>query len=245
MCCFSGPVERVEATNILARMVAPGRQLLVYEMRLAAQAEVAMILPIPVPARSGDDSVQFRSLEHYPELFEDLDILFRPPPSRGLPAQGATTVLGLAVHTVGAFEASFVPTLADFARLDPRFRIPPGTIDRVPAYADWGFAVFQLAPTKALAEVHPMAFDFPTRAPDRLFFPTVHVHDGQLHDHAEFAHQLYAQGDGEITTWTEGTTPRRFQHKRGAHELLDLRAIMYRRSIFGTHPNTDVWASLS
>jgi hypothetical protein len=143
MCCFSGPVEKVEATNIHARMMGAARQLLVYEMRIAARAEVAMILPIPVPAGTAEDAVRFHSLEHYP------------------------TVFGFA----------------------------PGTIDRVPAYADWGFAVFQLAPTKGLASVHPMAFDFPTREPSRLFFPTVHVHDGQLHAEAEFAHQLYAQGE--------------------------------------------------
>ena len=47
--------------------------------------------------------------------------------------------------------------------------------------------MFQLAVTaNTLAEIHPMAFEFPTRHPDKLFFPTNHVHDGALHDKAVF-----------------------------------------------------------
>ena len=50
----------------------------------------------------------------------------------------------LRVHDVGLFEASFVPTLADFERLDPRFRLSPGVWEQLPQYRDWGFAVFKL-----------------------------------------------------------------------------------------------------
>ena len=50
MCCFSGPVDDVAATRIFARMVGSDRQLIAYEMQLAAAAPVAMILPIPAPA---------------------------------------------------------------------------------------------------------------------------------------------------------------------------------------------------
>ena len=37
-----------------------------------------------------------------------------------------------------------------------------------------------------------MAFDFP-RAAKKLFFPTVHIHDGKVHDKADFDHALYCQ----------------------------------------------------
>lgn len=37
-------------------------------------------------------------------------------------------------------------------------------------------------------------FEFPTRHPDRLFFPTLHIHDGAVKPFARFAHTLYAQG---------------------------------------------------
>lgn len=35
-----------------------------------------------------------------------------------------------------------------------------------------------------------------TRSPDKLFFPTIHIHDGQVHDAADFDHYLYYQDDG-------------------------------------------------
>ena len=51
MCCFSQPVESVSHTRIFARSAAEGQQFLVYEMKLAAKSDLAMILPLPVPAR--------------------------------------------------------------------------------------------------------------------------------------------------------------------------------------------------
>ena len=42
-------------------------------------------------------------------------------------------------------------------------------------------------------DVHPIAFEFPTRDPSRLYFPTVHVHDGAYNDTAGFYHRLYCQ----------------------------------------------------
>ncbi len=38
-----------------------------------------------------------------------------------------------------------------------------------------------------------MAFDFPRKNPDVVFFPTVHIHDGKVHKTARFDHALYAQ----------------------------------------------------
>lgn len=48
MCCFSGAVRHVEGTKIFARALDPVRQALVYSMTLAADAPVAMVLPLPV-----------------------------------------------------------------------------------------------------------------------------------------------------------------------------------------------------
>ena len=70
----------------------------------------------------------------------------------------------VAGHRVGAYDASFVPTASDFARLDPRFRLPDAVRGRVPAYADYGFAVFKLR--KGEAEVHPLARRAGTEARD-------------------------------------------------------------------------------
>lgn len=245
MCCFSGRVERVDSTNIFARMIAPARQLLVYEMKLEAKQDVAMILPIPVSPGSGEDEVRFRSLEQYPEVFEELDGLFRPSlVERSMAAQAASIPL-LAVHKVGAFDASFVPSLADFHRLDQRFRIPEGTIESVPTYRDWGFAVFRLAATRRLSSVHPMAFDFPTREGGQLFFPTVHVHDGWLFERALFAHQLYAQGLSDVPKWQHSSLPLGdVLARRKAEGLFDLEAGASRLSMRGEHPNVDLWAAV-
>ena len=72
----------------------------------------------------------------------------------------------------------------DWDRLDERFRIPPSIFDALPAYRDFGFAVFKLQVTGRESEsglfpekpatktFHPMAFEFPRADPDRLFFPT-------------------------------------------------------------------------
>lgn len=252
---FSGRVERVDYTNIFARRLAPSRQLLVYEMKLDSKQDVAMILPLPVPPGSVDGAVRFHSLQDAPRLFEALDALFPSGLPEGLRVRSrgrSSNALAppLEVHKVGAFEASFVPSLADFGRLDPRFRIPEGTIEKVPAYADWGFAVFRLAATRGLAAVHPMAFDFPTREPAKLFFPTVHVHDGHLPERARFSHRLYAQGVVDDEDWHAldqplgGTLSGSRREKPVYAQIFDLSAGASRRPLQGILANTDTWALL-
>jgi hypothetical protein len=68
MCCFSRSVQSVANTNIFARSSTRDRQFLVYEMKLAADEELAMILPIPVPPKSPEDAVRFISLADYPSF---------------------------------------------------------------------------------------------------------------------------------------------------------------------------------
>ena len=115
----------------------------------------------------------------------------------------------LQVHDVGDFEASFVPRIPDFDRLDERFRIASDVWDQLSIYQDYGFAVFKLKGRKSHSlpsplrlafrrdhntrRVHPMAFTFPRRHPELLYFPTVHVHDRTVHPRAMFDHMLYCQ----------------------------------------------------
>jgi hypothetical protein len=181
----------VSKTNIFARMIAPGVQALAYGMNLRAKREVAMVLPLPV-AGTGEDLVTFVDLKDSPKLFDELAAMFVDEQvSRAKSASRfAPQSRQLVVHQVGSFVASYVPTRADFARLDPRFRIPEVLFDSVPAYEAYGFAVFQLAPGDVT--VHPMGMRFPTRDA-RMFFPTVHVHDGRFRATASFDHALYYQ----------------------------------------------------
>ena len=198
MCMFSGPVIYVDETNIFARGSAEGRQFIVYSMTMKAKDDLAMILPLPVPKNTADDAVKFINLEKYPDFFSDLDSGF--PVVGGGSSGGQTRAhsLGIAkaplkVVEVGSFEASYVPSIPDFKRLDERFRLPAATWNLLPQYQfkHYGFAVFKLKPGDK--RVHPMAFEFPRENAKQLFFPTVHVHDGKVHPTARFDHLLYCQ----------------------------------------------------
>lgn len=207
MCCFSRPVRSVTETTIFARLDGQGRQFIAYAMRLDAPEDLSMILPIPVPAASDEKAVEFISLEAYSNFFSHLSAGFpRPQSFRSKPAaaRGLAEGAPLQVHRVGSFDASFVPKIADFRRLDRRFRLPEGTWEKLPQYGDWGFVVFKLR--KGDGQIHPMAFAFPSRHAGQLFFPTVHIHDGLVHAMADFDHVLYGQatraGSG-LRAWDE------------------------------------------
>jgi hypothetical protein len=227
MCCFSQPVELVSDTNIFARS-SNGRQFLVYSMAYAASSDLAMVLPLPVPPNTPEDAVRFINLERYPTFFADLRHGFPERVTWSLSAVGlpkASSVPKLQVHDVGLFEASFVPRVEDFDRLDERFRIPRTVWDRIPTYHDYGFAVFKLKGSDSRRpagwlrrlfggssshgpseprHVHPMAFEFPRRNRDLLYFPTVHVHDRKVHSDALFDHMLYCQPDPAMAEYVDG-----------------------------------------
>ena len=178
MCLFSGAVNAVADTNIFARLSGQGSQFLVYSMNFSADAELAMILPLPVPKNAAEDAVQFINLASYPDFFTDLYEAFPRPRtvSFGLTASFSEP---LEVVSVGSFDASFVPTITDFQRLDARFRLPSSVWQSLPAYQNYGFAVFKLK--SGDLTVHPMAFEFPTIEPTRLFFPTLHMVTVRIH----------------------------------------------------------------
>lgn len=236
-------------TSIFARMLEPGRQGLAYAMNLDTRLEVAMVLPLPVAPGSGEDAVRFVDLSATPRMFEELASLFEEPPLRTLGLGRALTRAPrpkLVVHDVGAFVASYVPGRGDFDRLDERFRLPAMVFDAVPEYEDHGFAVFQLKPGKVT--VPPMALTFPTRTPDLLFFPTVHVHDGRFHTRARFDHSLYYQHPRSDELQRHGPGSSRggdvigWGHPaRGYGGLVDETRPVIRRALRGRHRNADTW----
>ncbi len=207
MCCFSRPVKLVADTNIFARSSAEGRQYLVYSMRVDANEELAMILPIPTPKEPKEDAVRFINLEKYPNFFDEMRSGF-PEPAASRAAGGKSLgrplpAAPLKVVEVGSFIASFVPAIKDFSRLDERFRLPTDVWESLPQYKDWSFTVFQLK--KGEHKIHPMAFEFPRRSPDKIFFPTVHIHDGTVPKNARFDHMLFCQltGGEIVSDWEE------------------------------------------
>ncbi len=250
MCCFSRPVQRVARTRIFARPTYAGRQVVVYAMELTAAEPLAMILPVPVKAGGDPKEFKFINLEAYPEFFADLDRGFPvPPPPAALAFANSypSRAAKLEVVSVGAFEASFVPALADFDRLDARFRIDAGIWRKLPGYDRMGFAVFKLKAGKQ--HVHPMCFAFPRADVSKLFFPTLHLHDGQIHERESFDHELYAQGNGEqmpdVLNWEESRGwAGQFMKTERTAGILHNDGHVYRRRLQGDLPNQDTYIEL-
>ena len=241
MCCFSGKVETVSDTNIFARASKDGRQFLVYSMKFKAGDDLAMILPIPTPKDSAEDAVKFINLEKYETFFDDVNAAFPEPKSdsRG-PAPGGDKKL--AVVEVGKFVASFVPTVKAFERLDKQFRLPAAVWDKLPQYADFGFAVFKLKkPEKDEQKVHPMAFEFPRDDKKVLFLPTVHIHDGTVPAKAKFDHALFCQVPEAPTGWDESPGLAESSVKvKETQGIVDPNGHIYRKVMRGTFENKDV-----
>lgn len=251
MCCFTGKVEGVKNTRIFARLGERGNQVLIYQMSLKAAQDLAMVLPIPVKEGSGEDAVKFFDISKYEDVFEDLRELFPMPKLNflGDPFGAAPVAAGLSlkVVSVGAYDASFVPTIADFSRLDARFRLPEGVWTKLPGYADFGFAVFKLKPGKA--QVHPMAFSFPTALTDTVFFPTLHIHDGEVHPKERFDHTLYLQAPATNLGrggWSESPALAVTKVKCGlTHGMIRPDLHVYRQVMRGKFDNGDVVAKVA
>lgn len=261
MCCFSTTTE-VRGTAIFARVSRPGTQVLAYRMTYSAQTPTAMILPLPVALPARENSVRFKNLKEYPDFFGALERAFPPKEEGGFfrskSAELSAASAPLEVHEVGDFVASFVPSIADFSRLDPRFVLSRQVWAKFPAYKDYGFAVFQL---KSLAgEPHPMAFEFDTRLKETAFFPTVHIHDGSVHAEADFDHALYLQAktldaragsyDGpssvdKTTGFVRSVGPAKgFVTSALARGLIDPELLIHKATLRGSLPNRDTFYDL-
>jgi hypothetical protein len=241
------PLQSVSDTNIFARSSTEGRQYLVYSMTLKADAELAMILPLPVPEKTGERDVNFIDLKEYKDFFVEMDHGFPHMAVRGFAGGGRSdhpaSPPKLKVVEVGSFEASFVPTIADFDRLDERFRLPKETWHHLPQYKKFGFAVFKLKPGEK--RIHPMAFEFPRSDSKRLFFPTVHVHDGEVHATADFDHTLYCQQNPDehfraLHEWGESSSPAsRFMRIPATKGIVAADSHCYMRRMAGKLKNED------
>ena len=89
-----------------------------------------------------------------------------------------------------------------------------------------------------------MAFSFPRARPAELFFPTVHIHDGEVHETARFDHTLYCQhaaGDAfGMLGWRESSGPaRRVLQMNKAKGLIAGDEHCYQRPLRGQLKNHD------
>ncbi len=243
MCRFTRPVRSVSRTKIFARDMGNGEQALVYQMTLSADQDLAMVLALPVLCGTGESAVTFVNLSGYPGIFAAIDKGFGSS-ERSAFRGGPQPRPALKVVDVGSFEASYVPTFADFDRLDSRFRLPRSVMEEQPGQEEFGFAVFRLK--SGSRPIHPMALRFPRASPKTLFFPTIHVHDGLVHPTAHFDHTLYYQRrDGErpgvISGWTESNGPAAsFMTTNLSMDLVDPHRHIYRAMLHGTMKNQDI-----
>ena len=242
-------------TQIFARKTASNKQFVVYQMNYESAQRNAMILPIPVRRPAREDSLRFIDLSHYESFFDDLASGFPWRRQGGIGCSAAGPPAAdeqLRLFKVGNYIASFVPTLAEFSRLDERFTLPQATWAKIPQYQHYGFAVFQLA--EGALKPHPMAFDFESEHRN-LYFPTMHIHDGEVHPTEEFDHVLYLQHagiDSEVSGYenceANDQSTGLIRSERNAQEFAntdDARGILignllvHKKIIRGNHENVD------
>jgi hypothetical protein len=232
MSSFSGTLARLSNTRIFARATSNGTQYLVYQMDYAAEGDIALILPLPTPPGTAPAAVRFIDLVGYPNFFADLEKGF--PYTRGVPGvQGKTRDNARA-------EASFLPSSAYFAELDDKFRSPQEIWDGLPEYHDFGFAVFKIRANAPLRS--PVAVEFPTRNPNLLSFPTLHIRDGQAADQVNFDLDLFCQARaGWLRTYDVASS---FMDIDKAQGVLDAGERVSRMTVQGMHPNSDIMVGL-
>ena len=90
-----------------------------------------------------------------------------------------------------------------------------------------------------------MAFSFPRADVKKLFFPAVHIHDGKVHDMAEFDHALYCQVGRDhassLRGWAESRQPAgMFLDKKKSAGLISPDDHAYQKVMKGKFKNTDV-----
>jgi hypothetical protein len=244
MCCFTRPVKTVNSTRVFAREGQGASQFVVYQMNLEAKEDLAMVLPLPTDRSKGEAALEFINLEDYPVFFSDLESGFAK--WLALSASAGTRSMSkgepkLKVFEVGSFEASFVPTGEDFSRLDERFRFPKGVWDQLPEHRRFGFAVFKLK--SGARKYHPMALSFQRSDSSRLFFPTIHIHDGKFHLQAKFDHVLYCQPGRsplDVMGWEESRTQAgQFTNVEKTKGIIDANEHCYKKELTGKLANRD------
>lgn len=232
MSSFAGNLTHVSNTRIFARATSKGTQYLVYQMDYAADGDIALILPLPTPPNTPADAVHFIDLVGYRDFFADIEKGF--PYTRGVPAVKGKT------RDDARAQASFLASLVEFAELEEQFRIPQETWDKLPEYHDFGFAVFKIRADAPLRS--PIALEFPMRNPNLLYFPTLHIRDGEAPEDANFDLDLFCQArSGWLRTYDVASS---FMDINKAQGILDPGERVSRMTVQGMHPNSDILVGL-
>lgn len=183
----------VSRTKIYAQLSNDGKkQITVYENMFAfvnyekayGRKRAIMVLPVPSPWVS---VLPTRSSK----LFERLASLFTPMRSAFSNAYWATNSSTIVVRKTGSYLHCTLPDIDSLKRC-PLGDLENGVIEFLSKrYAGFSFLACVLAPGEEYA---PLAYEHEVIAPNTVFMPTTHFHDGK--DVADWDHEIYCAATG-------------------------------------------------
>ncbi len=251
MCIFTGTIEPiVSATKILVAMLAMNLQLTVYQNKVIADGNVAMILPVPGPR------VYMVDLSSYANLFNDLeqDLPYNPYAGMLSLRRDAPRVM-LDIQRVGSYDVSVAANLIDLEALDwSHFALTPAvlTILRKHYASNFSFCVARL---RQSASPHPIAY-IHERIDSQMFIPT--RHEGHANHAVKWDHSIFMYAQPEDRLGFNSRRAITLRHTSlyalqqaihaavpGANLLSPHAATLFRQEIHGIRPNSDMAMPIS
>lgn len=203
MCVIQGDTKSVADTEIFCFPSANGEdQVTVYSNAVSMHTSSnnnAMILPVP----GGADRFSVIDLSRDPDMFNKIDSCFpqkRSLSSDGLGATNAAQCAGgyLAVKQCGSYQYSLVPSIDDFARVNPRvFQLSPDIRQLFLQHYPRGYA-FLVCKISENKKFHPVGYVHPLPTGGKLFVPTLHFHQGHEGHGPDWDHSIYVLGNDTL-----------------------------------------------
>jgi hypothetical protein len=238
---FSRPVEAVADINIFARL-SGNRQLLVVALRMSSAVDTSFIIPLPVPRETETQPVRFLDISAGLGFFPGLRSGFQQKSNfrerRDADAdEGAPTRRYIAAEP---YEQCFVANINNFSVLEESAHFPAELSGAFSPYLDHAFAVFKLRAGHNV-RVLPMALEFETRHPGKLYFPTYRFYDGNIYPSCRFDSSLFCQ-HAEQSGWDETrTVVDTFMHMEELEGVLSPNRLVQCYGLNGELPNQDTY----
>ncbi len=242
---FSQPVTELADINLYGR-VSGDRQCLVVALRYTAEAETALVLPLPVRKGCGAHEVRTLSMDHCGSFFASLAMGFTSGPTAN--RRGTSDEEEDAPKTVRFTRASvkksvYVPTITDFADVDWQWKLPTTTLAAHPQYGSFGFMLHVL-PAGTNVRVGPVALDFPTRDPSRIFFPTLQSRGGPVPQSVMQDCVLYCQDTPRQGLDETPDPASKTMVVAPPEAILNVHHVVQRQALYGSTENRDTWIEI-